>query len=537
MRAVIYARFSSDLQDMRSIDDQVALCRQHATRLGAEVIEVQTVYALTGATRNRPGLNALLAGARIHRFDLVVAEALDRLSRDQEDGAHIFKALTFADIAIDTPAEGRISELHIGLKGTMNALFLKDMAAKVRRGQAGRANAGSIPAGLAYGYEVVREFDQRGEPVRGKRRIVESQAAIVRRIFAEYAEGIAPREIARRLNTEGVPSSTGATWSASTILGHRQRRTGILCNELYIGRLVWNVCAYSRDPATGKRHERFNPEADWQVADVPDLRIVDQETWQRARVIRDRQHTRPERVRRPKRMLSGLVRCGVCGGPMIVAYKDHMACGTYRSRAGCDSGRKLNTLRLEGRILAGLKEALLNEDALHAFTEEFRKCYAEQGRDRRMEERRLAKEIKGLESKIERLVTAIADGTDTPAMRAQLVELEQRKAQADQVTTDLTGSERVVALLPNLPDAFRRKVEGLEAAIAADGMIAQSAHAALREMIETIVATPGDQRGAWTLEIRTRADALLGLATGEAPGDRWLLTVASPRGLEPRFTA
>lgn len=73
--------------------------------------------------------------------------------------------------------------------------------------------------------------------------------------------------------------------------------------------------------------------------------------------------------------------------------------------------------------------------------------------------------------------------------------------------------------------------------MAADGMVAQAAQAALREMIEEIVATPGDQRGAWTLEIRTRTDALLGLATGERPGNRWLISMASPRGLEPRFTA
>lgn len=222
---------------------------------------------------------------------------------------------------------------------------------------------------------------------------------------------------------------------------------------------------------------------------------------------------------------------------MIVADKEHMACGTYRSRAGCDSGRKLDTSRLEQRVIAGLKEALLNEDALQAFAVEFRKCFVEQGRDRRKEELRLAKEAKGLQGKIERLVTAIADGTDTPAMRTQLIELEQRKAQADRAVAEITGSAQVVALLPNLPDAFRRKVENLEAAMAADGVVAQAAQAALREMIETIVATPGDQRGAWTLEIRTRTDLLLGLATGEHPRNRWLITMASPRGLEPRFTA
>ena len=65
--------------------------------------------------------------------------------------------------------------------------------------------------------------------------------------------------------------------------------------------------------------------------------------------------------------------------------------------------------------------------------------------------------------------------------------------------------------------------------MAADGM-AQAAQAALREIIKEIVATPGDQRGAWTLEIRTRTDALLGLATGERLGNWRLITMASPRG-------
>ena len=57
-------------------------------------------------------------------FDLVYAEALDRISRDQEDVAGVYKRLRFADVRIITLAEGEISELHVGLKGTMNALFV-----------------------------------------------------------------------------------------------------------------------------------------------------------------------------------------------------------------------------------------------------------------------------------------------------------------------------------------------------------------------------------------------------------------------------
>ncbi len=68
------------------------------------------------------------------KVDIVMAEALDRFSRDQEDTAGLFKRLTFAGVNIVTLAEGDITHLHVGLKGTMNALFLKDLADKTHRG-------------------------------------------------------------------------------------------------------------------------------------------------------------------------------------------------------------------------------------------------------------------------------------------------------------------------------------------------------------------------------------------------------------------
>ena len=89
-------------------------------------------------------------------FDIVYAEALDRISRDQEDVAGFFKRMRFADVKIITLAEGEITELHVGLKGTMNALFLKDLADKTRRGLRGRVEAGRSGGGNSYGYEVVR---------------------------------------------------------------------------------------------------------------------------------------------------------------------------------------------------------------------------------------------------------------------------------------------------------------------------------------------------------------------------------------------
>src|SRR5207253_8325769 len=60
----------------------------------------------------------------------------------------------------------------------------------------------------------------------------------------------------------------------------QERGIGILHNELYVGRLVWNRQRFLKDPDTGKRVARTNPRSEWITKDVPELRIVDDEVWQ-----------------------------------------------------------------------------------------------------------------------------------------------------------------------------------------------------------------------------------------------------------------
>ena len=176
-----------------------------------------TDRAVSGASALRPAYQALLEDARQGEFDIVVAEALDRLSRDQEDVAGLLKRLRFAGVRLFTLAEGEVGELHVGLKGTMNALFLKDLAAKTRRGLEGRVRAGRSGGGLCYGYDVVAATaSAAGEDTRGNRRLNEAEVAIVRRIFSEFAVGRSPRTIASSLNAEQVPGPNGAAWGPST---------------------------------------------------------------------------------------------------------------------------------------------------------------------------------------------------------------------------------------------------------------------------------------------------------------------------------
>ena len=163
MRAVIYARYSTDLQSAASIDDQIRVCRERIEREGWTYLHAYHDRAMSGTSHLRPGYQKLLEDAQRRMFDVVVAEALDRLSRDQEHVAHLYKQLTFLGIKLVTLSEGPISELHVGLSGTMGALYVKQLAEKTHRGLRGRVEAGRSGGGNSYGYKVVRKARADGE--------------------------------------------------------------------------------------------------------------------------------------------------------------------------------------------------------------------------------------------------------------------------------------------------------------------------------------------------------------------------------------
>lgn len=262
LRAALYARFSTDMQRDASIDDQIRACREYAAKQGLDGVEVFSDRATSGASLMRSGVQNLLRSAATGQFDVVISEALDRLSRNQADIASIYQRLKFQSVMIETISEGSVSEMEIGLKGTMNSLFIKDLAAKTHRGLKGRALAGKSAGGKAYGYKNVLKLDTHGNAVRGDRVIDPPEAKVINRIFRDYSNGTSPKKIVEALNDEGIPSPSGRGWGASTLHGNRERGTGILNNELFIGRQIWNRLNYAKNPDTGKRVSRLNPEAE-----------------------------------------------------------------------------------------------------------------------------------------------------------------------------------------------------------------------------------------------------------------------------------
>ena len=430
------------------------------------------------------------------RFDVVLAEALDRFSRDQEDTAGLFKRLTFAGVNIVTLAEGDITHLHVGLKGTMNALFLKDLADKTRLGLRGRVELGRPGGGLCYGYKAKRT--PHDGAATGEREIVPAEAEVIRRIFRDYSAGMSPKALAKRLNGEGCPGSGGAPWNPNTIHGHPARGTGILNNELYVGRLVWNRLRYVKDPDTGKRVSRPNAPSEWVTTAVPDLRIVDDQLWNEVkarqaemrRVASSGDPTRFNLARRPKHLFSGLTKCAECGGGYVMYWRDRLACFGARSRGTCTNRLTIGRQEVEERVLVALLDKLMRRDLFEDFYHE----YVRELNRLRMEHRAglssARSEFAAVEREIRKLVQAIKDGVSALSIKDELLSLESRKAE---LQSRLDAPEMPELRHPRMADVYREKVGSLSRALESEESRAGAVEA-IRALIDTILLEPdGDQ--------------------------------------------
>ena len=413
MRAVIYARYSSDVQRAASIADQVEICRRYAERQGWQLARVYEDRALSRASAARPGFQALLADAERGLFHVVVVEALDRVGRRLADIAALHDRLEFRRIELHAVNMGAVGAMHVGLLGTMAQLYLSDLKDKTRRGQLGRVLQGRAAGGRAYGYQTV-------EGDTGRRRIDELEARVVERIFKLFADGVSPRAIARHLNAEGVPGPDGRPWQDTTIRGQAERGTGILNNELYAGQLVWNRCSYVKDPRSGRRLARPNPAEVWERQPVPELRLVDDALWQAVKrrqqvlafaVGRNDAGQALNRAHRRRFLLSGLLLCGRCGGGYTIMGKDRYGCAAHRSKGTCGNDRTIGRQAIEGRVLDGLKHLLLAPDLFEEFARSYQEECSRLARDAVAGRAALEGRLVPVERKIGSIIRAVEDST------------------------------------------------------------------------------------------------------------------------------
>lgn len=229
LKAVIYARYSSDKQRDESIEGQIRECRAFAEREGIIITNIYTDKALSARTDNRPEFLQMIEDSKKHLFDYVLVYQLDRFSRSREDSA-VYKAILKKNGVKVVSAKENITNDPAGiilesvLEG-MAEYYSAELSQKVRRGMTDNALQGKVngtPTPLGY------------DKTEDKHLIInEREARIVRTIFDLYIKGHSIPSICSHLDSKGYLSKHGSKFSYAVV-----RR--ILSNEKYIGTMRWN---------------------------------------------------------------------------------------------------------------------------------------------------------------------------------------------------------------------------------------------------------------------------------------------------------
>jgi site-specific DNA recombinase len=385
MKAALYARYSTDKQRDASIDDQFRECDRVARAAGFDVVARFEDKSMSGGTADRPGYQELLSAARRKQFSVIVVEDISRLWRNRAEFGP--RSAEFEDLGVhcvtavgdDTRRDGW--GLVIQIKQAVAEHARREASYRTRRGLEGKAIKGESAGGRAYGYMPASQSPT------GKVEIIETEAAVVRRIFDLYSTGCSSRTIAERLNAENIPSpgaawkrtDTGAhakrrgKWVGSAISGDRRRGYGILNNERYIGRLNWGRLQWKRGAANSRKRTAIAADpASLVIREEPRLQIISDELWQRVKMRQSARSIGPHGTKAskagkpPTSLLSGLLLCEDCGSRFIASDRHSYQCATrtYGGLSACSNRVRVKRARAEAAIVDYIAEELLSAEAI-----------------------------------------------------------------------------------------------------------------------------------------------------------------------------
>lgn len=520
IRAVTYGRYSTDKQDKVTLDAQRSQCNEYAAGKDMEIVERFEDEATSGTDfRTRPGMMGLIDRIRRGDIETILCTSPDRLSRDPEHSERMLKIFRFENVVVHyTQHNGPMKDMEVRMRAMFSAEQIADIQVKTREGQREHFKQGKAVAGIPYGYRMMVKHDAKGDRITGLREIHPDEAPIVVRIFNEYVNDRSPIQIADGLNADGVPGPSGRRWIDTTIRGHPKRGTGILNNELYIGRRVWNRQRYQKNPDTEKRNARLNDPSKYETGDAPELRIIDQELWERAR---RKQAQLSHRLKpsaknlltgsqRQRYQFSGLIECGVCGGPFRIIGKDRYGCGHHAKHLGCDNTRTISRLDLETRINGAIPDVVLALRSLEDLQEHADSRRKARKREASKSKTAAAAELNALDAQIANFVAAIGKGLLSDAIEQGLKAAEARKSE---LTTQLAKPEKDEAdFAPMLSMAIvRTTAEAIAAALpdmSNSNAVVLEYRRFVGQLIEKVVAHPEGKRET-ALEVHGRLASLL----------------------------
>ena len=477
--------------------------------------------ALSGVGADRPGLGSLMAAAvsPARPFDVILVDDSSRLSRNTKDALGIFERLNFSGVRLIAVSQGIDSQdeqaqVLVTVHGMVDSLYVRELAKKTHRGLEGLVLKGRHAGGRTFGYNTIPAEDGRGKTLV----VDEAQAAIVRRIFQMSASGLSLKRIAATLNSECVPppraraGRPNATWCPTAI-------REMLYRELYVGRIIWNSSRFVKVPGTNKRVRRARPQGEWRITQRDDLRIIDQELWQK---VQDRlthlkdsyaAHRRPGLLLRSatsKYLFSGLLKCGQCGGNLVIVthngpggqYRKY-GCSQHFYRGACSNNLLERQDWLEKRLLDELQTQVLKPEAIDYAIGEF-------GHQLKVALDNLSgdlAEMRGRKQRIEAELRKLADTAAQTGPSAFLVEaINDRERQLREITERLLSKEpgSIETHLSGIRQFVTKRLADLQGLLSGETSLAR---AELKKHVGEIRMVPqyGEDRphyvaeGAWDL--------------------------------------
>ena len=418
--AVIYARYSSNGQTEQSIEGQVRECTDYANAHDIVIVDMYIDRAMTGTNDNRFDFQRMLKDASKRAWDMVLVYKLDRFSRNKYEMAIHRKTLKDNDIKLvsvkenipDTP-EGVILESM--LEG-MAEYYSLELAQKVKRGQKETRIKGNYAGGcIPYGYRVEKTSE-------GKKYVIcEEEAAVVVRIYEEYAAGKIGRDIISGLTADGILKRNGKPFGKNMLYG-------ILQNERYSG--------IYRHKTDGVFTNTFP-------------RIVPQELYETVRKIAENNKIGGLSNEDPY-LLRGKVICGICG-KNVRGDAGTARNGTTLRYYAC-SGRKQVTNKCKKKpVPKKLIEDIVTEVTVKSLSvpgtidtlvdKIFKLNNERANNDPTLV--LLNKELQQCVKSIDNLLNAIEQGIITTSTKERLTELENRRTEFEQKIAIRNANARI----------------------------------------------------------------------------------------------
>jgi hypothetical protein len=532
---VLYLRYSTDMQRTDSCEDQERNIRRDLPRFGVPMQNVLVIRdeAESGTKSSRDGFQQLQA--MISRGEVAVLAVDDQSRLTRADNASTFiQDLVFAggrfistSEGIDTQKKGW--ELLVKALEMKNSATIRGLSDLVRRGQEGRVLCDGSAGDYPFGYESyyldpdwAEQLQRRGpKPTKGLR-VCEEEARWVRQAFSWFVEGRSIAWIARELTRQGAPKGR----RASTQGWHHEQVRRLLSNGKYVGRWTWGATTTLRS-SQGRKKQVPTPEGERVVRDRPDLRIVEQQTWEKAQrrlaELEEKFGMKAGQKKRgpkahpsevyPQSLLGGLLVCGRCGAKLWYhgsGQRRYYACPD-RKKGLCDMAAQVPADRAEQALIGYLTDLLCAwPDWLRAVYQRARELVQAAAERLPAEQEQAAKRLGEVRRQIGNLVMALADGPlASAAVKGKLAGLEM---EAEDLQQQLDGYAALLRSQVALPDDA---LLARELCRWTEGLNGDAPHAAsiLRRALGSVashaILAPGKKRGYVQLRFRVRGwDAL-----------------------------